>query len=71
MYSERYLDKNALWQEASECVAVAGGAARQVDVELRECLVARHQWVVVVQHLVVGTGEDTEAHLWDITIAQH
>lgn len=33
--NEPYLDKDALRQEASECVAVAGGAARQADVELR------------------------------------
>lgn len=29
-----YLDKDALGQEASQCVCVGGGAAGQADVEL-------------------------------------
>ena len=58
-----YLNKDALGQEAAQRVCVGGGAARQADVKLGEAVVARHQGVVVIQHLLLCTGQDVETHL--------
>ena len=57
------LDEDACGEEAAQHLAGDVGEAQQVDVEQRQVLIASHQGIEIIHHLLLRTRQDPHPHL--------